>query len=39
MADKAGKKDEKKIGVFICHCGGNISDFVDVEKVRAELEK
>ncbi|MBT7081004.1 MAG: CoB--CoM heterodisulfide reductase iron-sulfur subunit A family protein [Chloroflexi bacterium] len=39
MADKAGKKDEKKIGVFICHCGGNISDFVDVDKVRAELEK
>ncbi|MFC1951265.1 CoB--CoM heterodisulfide reductase iron-sulfur subunit A family protein [Chloroflexota bacterium] len=39
MADKAAKKDEKKIGVFICHCGGNISDFVDVDKVRAELEK
>lgn len=24
----------KKIGVYICHCGGNISDYVDVEKVR-----
>ena len=25
---------ERKIGVFICHCGGNISDYVDVAKVR-----
>ncbi len=25
---------KKKIGVYICHCGGNISDYVDVEKVR-----
>jgi len=24
----------RKIGVYICHCGGNISDYVDVEKVR-----
>ncbi len=24
---------EKKIGVYICHCGGNISDHVDVEAV------
>lgn len=23
----------KKIGVYICHCGGNISDYVDVEEV------
>ncbi|MEW5993613.1 MAG: CoB--CoM heterodisulfide reductase iron-sulfur subunit A family protein, partial [Candidatus Zixiibacteriota bacterium] len=29
----------RKIGVFICGCGGNISDFVDVEKVRAEMEQ
>ena len=28
-----------KIGVFICHCGGNISDTVDVEKVREEISK
>jgi heterodisulfide reductase subunit A len=27
----------KKIGVFICHCGGNISDYVDVERVREAL--
>jgi heterodisulfide reductase subunit A len=28
----------KKIGVYICHCGGNISDFVDVEKVKQSVE-
>jgi len=27
-----------KIGVYICHCGGNISDYVDVEKVRQAVE-
>jgi len=29
---------EKRIGVYICHCGGNISDYVDVEKVRQSVE-
>jgi heterodisulfide reductase subunit A2 len=29
---------EKKIGVYVCHCGGNISDYVDVEKVRQAIE-
>jgi heterodisulfide reductase subunit A len=29
---------EKKLGVFICHCGGNISDYVDVEKVHQAIE-
>ena len=29
----------KRIGAFICHCGGNISDYVDEEKVRAAVEK
>ena len=29
---------ESKIGVFICYCGGNISDYVDVEKVRNAVE-
>lgn len=23
---------DRKIDVYICHCGGNISDYVDVEK-------
>jgi heterodisulfide reductase subunit A len=29
---------ETRIGVFICHCGGNISDYVEVEKVRKAVE-
>lgn len=29
---------KKKLGVYICHCGGNISDYVDVEKVKASVE-
>jgi len=29
---------KKKIGVYICHCGGNISDYVDVEKVREAIK-
>ncbi len=28
----------KKLGVYICHCGGNISDYVDVEKVKQSIE-
>jgi len=28
----------QKIGVFICGCGGNISDYVDIEKVRDAIE-
>ncbi|BDO41001.1 FAD-dependent oxidoreductase [Cellulomonas sp. NTE-D12] len=27
----------RRIGVYICHCGGNISDYVDVAKVRDAL--
>ncbi len=29
---------KNKLGVYICHCGGNISDYIDVEKVRASVE-
>ncbi len=25
---------DRRIGVYICYCGGNISDYVEVEKVR-----
>ena len=28
---------EHRIGVYICHCGGNISDYVDCERVRDEI--
>jgi heterodisulfide reductase subunit A2 len=31
--------EPKKIGVFICQCGGNISDYVDTEELRRMLEK
>ena len=27
----------RRIGVYICHCGGNISDYVDVEQVVADI--
>nr|NIP66858.1 hydrogenase iron-sulfur subunit [Candidatus Bathyarchaeota archaeon]NIR18069.1 hydrogenase iron-sulfur subunit [Desulfobacterales bacterium]NIU81751.1 hydrogenase iron-sulfur subunit [Candidatus Bathyarchaeota archaeon]NIV67701.1 hydrogenase iron-sulfur subunit [Candidatus Bathyarchaeota archaeon]NIW16711.1 hydrogenase iron-sulfur subunit [Candidatus Bathyarchaeota archaeon] len=27
-------QEEIRVGVYICHCGGNISDTVDVERVR-----
>jgi len=29
----------KKIGVYICQCGGNIGDYVDVDEVVAAMEK
>jgi heterodisulfide reductase subunit A len=29
---------DRKIGVYICHCGGNISDYVDVEKVKEAVQ-
>jgi len=28
------KQKKQRIGVYICHCGGNISDYVDVEQLR-----
>jgi heterodisulfide reductase subunit A2 len=31
--NKPTENEQAKIGVYICHCGGNISDHVDVEKV------
>ncbi len=37
--DNALKKPEGKVGVYICYCGGNISDHVDVEHVRDRVEK
>lgn len=29
--------DDIRIGIFICHCGGNISDVVDVKRVAEEV--
>jgi heterodisulfide reductase subunit A2 len=31
--------EQKKIGVFVCQCGGNISDYVDTEELRRLIEK
>ncbi len=28
----------RKIGVYVCQCGGNIGDYVDVDKVVAEIK-
>ena len=29
--------EPRRIGVYVCHCGGNISDYVDVEKVIEDI--
>jgi len=39
MSDKKGSVSKKKIGVYICHCGGNISDYVDVEAVKEAVRE
>ena len=33
------EKKSQKIGVYVCHCGGNISEVIDVKKVAAEAKK
>ncbi len=38
MSDETIKTDKPKIGVYVCHCGGNISDVIDVEKVADALK-
>jgi heterodisulfide reductase subunit A len=30
--------EDRRIGVYICHCGGNISDYVDVAAVREAVK-
>jgi heterodisulfide reductase subunit A2 len=38
--NKSGESTEQRnVGVYICYCGGNISDHVDVEAVRDRMEK
>ncbi len=36
--EKKEKKDEEKVGVYICHCGGNISDHVDVHQLAESVK-
>lgn len=35
----ANHGEQGKVGIYICYCGGNISDHVDVEAVRDRVEK
>ena len=30
--------NDRRLGVYICHCGGNISDYVDVDRVRDAIK-
>ena len=41
MSEKNTDKtpENKKVGVYICYCGGNISDHVYVEEVKDRAEK
>jgi heterodisulfide reductase subunit A len=42
MADteeESEMQSERKVGVYVCRCGGNISDHVDVAKVCEEARK
>ncbi len=32
-------EDNQRIGVFLCQCGGNISDVIDIKKLQEELIK
>jgi heterodisulfide reductase subunit A len=34
--DRGTVPSGRKVGVYVCHCGGNISDYVDVERVASE---
>jgi heterodisulfide reductase subunit A len=38
-SETKSEEKEEKVGVYICYCGGNISDHVDVEAVRNQAEK
>ena len=31
-------EQQRRIGVYVCHCGGNISDYVDVDQVVAAAQ-
>jgi heterodisulfide reductase subunit A len=31
-------KKKERIGVYICHCGGNISDYVDVKQIKTLVQ-
>ena len=39
MSPDNNENEEPRVGVFVCHCGGNISDVVDVAKVAETIGK
>ncbi len=39
LKEKEGAVGGQKVGVYVCHCGGNISDHVDVSEVCRRIEK
>jgi heterodisulfide reductase subunit A len=41
MDSKNGPNEQRpeRVGVYICHCGGNISDHVDVKAVAEEIQE
>ncbi len=39
MTDTETKADSPRVGVYVCHCGGNISDVIDVKRVAEEIGK
>jgi heterodisulfide reductase subunit A len=38
MSGTDGGTPARRIGVYVCHCGGNISDYVDIDRVIAAVE-
>jgi heterodisulfide reductase subunit A len=38
MSSLPEKQNEAKVGVYICHCGGNISDHVDVHQLAEKVQ-
>lgn len=39
MIPEVEEGPQEKVGVYICHCGGNISDHVDVQQLAEEARK
>ena len=39
MPDQSNHQEEVRIGVYTCHCGGNISDVINCERVAKALSK
>ncbi|MGD9214797.1 MAG: CoB--CoM heterodisulfide reductase iron-sulfur subunit A family protein, partial [Desulfobacteraceae bacterium] len=38
MTSEKQGREEKRVGVYICHCGGNISDQVDVARLAENVK-